>query len=259
MNYKVSICLPAMRTHLWEMFYNSIIPSVGDYSWELILVGPNDPPPFFSEKKNFKFLKDYGTPARCGQIATSMAEGELMMWGSDDGIFTEDSISMCIKQHENLGYKDAIALRYTEGRNYSGPPMHQQYWTAHHHPTLRVVPSNYKILMVGMFKLDYFRELGGWDCRFEHLNMNTHDLSFRVQNDGGVIHESEKYVCNHNWNPNEGDHIPVQEAYDKNDLALFQKIYHNRNSAYLERPTKIDYFNWTNSPRVWKRRFGEKV
>ena len=79
MNYKLSICLPAHRTHLWENFYQSAISAVGDeFSWELIFVGPNDPPVQFSSRKNFKFLKDYGTPTRCAQIATSVAEGELM-------------------------------------------------------------------------------------------------------------------------------------------------------------------------------------
>jgi hypothetical protein len=85
--------------------------------------------------------------------------------------------------------------------------------------------------------------------------MNTHDLSFRLQNDGGKIYESDMYVCNHDWNPNQGDHIPVQQAYEQNDLALFQQIYKEPNS-YLERPIKIDYFNWNKSPTIWRRRFG---
>lgn len=253
-NYKLSICLPAHRTHLWEEYYQSAKDSVGDeFSWEMILVGPNDPPETFTDRRNFKFLKDYGTPTRCAQIATSIAEGELMMWGSDDGIFVKDSINKAIKLHDSIGRKDVIALRFTEGRNYQGAPMHKDYWMASHHPTLRVVPNHFKIVMVGMFKLDYFREIGGWDCRFEHLNMNSHDLSFRVQYDGGVVYESPEIVCNHDWNPNEGDHIPVQEAYDKNDLGLFQQIYANPG----ERSIKIDYHNWTSSPRVWKRRFGD--
>ena len=57
MNYKLSICLPAHRAHLWENLYNSAIFSVGEeYSWEMVVVGPNDPSPFFASKKNFKFL-----------------------------------------------------------------------------------------------------------------------------------------------------------------------------------------------------------
>ena len=255
-NYKLSICLPAFRTHLWEDFYNSVHASIGqEYTWEVVMVGPNDPPPFFSDKRNFKFLKDYGSPSRCAQMATTAADGELMMWGSDDGLFVENTIDKAIKLHDVIGRKDVVALRYTEGENHKGGPMHREYWTAWHHPTLRVVPKHYKIILLGMFKLDYFREIGGWDCRFEHLNMNTHDLSFRVQNDGGVIHESPEIVCTHDWSPNiyEGDHAPVQYAYDQNDLPLFQSIY----LSDQLRETKINYDNWMDSPKVWKRRFGD--
>jgi len=254
MKYKLSICLPAHRTHLWEKFYESIISSVGDkHSWELVMVGPTEPPEFFSDKEHFTFIQDYGSPARCAQIATTVAQGELMMWGSDDGLFTPGSIERCIDLHDTLPKKDVIGIQYTEGRNYQGAPMHPDYWLAHHHPTLRVVPPEYMIFIVGMFKLEYFRELGGWDCRFEHLNMNCHDLAFRVQRDGGKIHLSPDLVCNHDWNPNEGDHIPVQEAYDQNDLELFYQLHSTDQSQRI----KINYDNWESTPKVWKRRFGD--
>ena len=94
-----------------------------------------------------------------------------------------------------------------------------------------------------MFRLEYFREIGGWDCEFEHLNMNYHDLAFRIQRDGGTIHLSPEVVINCDWNPNEGDHIPVQAAYDEHDLDLFNKIYHKDSSDRV----KIDYFNWNKT------------
>jgi len=253
--YKLSICMPAHRVGLWEKLYCSIQESVGpEFSWELILVGPNDPALFFEDKENFKFVKDYGCPSRCVQRATTIATGELMVHGSDDGIFLKNALNKCIKLHDAIGRKDVVALEYTEGVNHEGPQMVKNYWSAWHHPTLRVVPRNYKIILIGMFKLDYFRETGGWDCRFEHLNMNSHDLAFRIQNDGGVIYQSPTLVCTHNWNPNQGDHVPVQEAYDKNDLALFQEIY----QSGISREIKIDYGNWKQIPEVWKRRFGDK-
>ena len=77
-----------------------------------------------------------------------------------------------------------------------------------------------------MYKLDkYFRKLGGFDCRWEHLNMNTHDLAFRAQRDGSKFHFSPNLVLTCDWNPNEGDHIPVQAAYHANDAPLFQQVY----------------------------------
>ena len=254
--YKLSICLPAHRNHLWEEFYKSTVEAVGkNFSWEMILVGPNEPSEFFNDIEDFKFVKDYGTPSRCAQLATTLAEGELMMWASDDGLFIKNAIDKVIKLHDTIGRKDVIALRYTEGEAHNDAPMHKDYWKAWHHPPLRVVPRHYKIILLGMFKLDYFREIGGWDCRFEHLNMNTHDLSFRVQNDGGAIFESPGVVCNHDWSPHiyEGDHAPIEAAYEQNDLPLFRQIYQPGNT----REIKINYDNWMDSPKVWKRRFGD--
>ena len=125
MKYDVSICLPAHRTQLWQRLYESAAEAVGPYSWEMILVGPNNPPPFFDDKKNFKFLKDFGTPSRCAQIATMLAEGEFMMWGSDDGYFLKNSIRECISLKKNLDRKDVVIIRYAEGRGYTGANPHQ--------------------------------------------------------------------------------------------------------------------------------------
>lgn len=249
--------MAAHRDHLWEKFYNSVCESIGDnHSWELIMVGPRKPPEFFSDKKNCQFVHDLGAPARCAQRATTLATGELMMWAADDGIFTKGSISRCVDAHDSLSRKDGIALKYTEGRNYGGAPMHNDYWIAHHHPPMRLtsIPRDFKIILLGMVKLDYFREIGGFDCRFEHLNMNLHDLSFRIQRDGGVIHVSDDIVCNHDWNPVEGDHLSVHEAFEKNDLPLFTQLYTSADAQRIN----IEYENWKNSPEVWQRRFGNK-
>ena len=112
--------MPAHRSTLWENMYKSIAASVSPYTWELILVGPNYPSVELMQKGNFKFIKDFGSPARCAQIATSLAEGRLMMWGSDDGIFMENSIKECIELHNQSNDHDVIILRYSEGENHSG-------------------------------------------------------------------------------------------------------------------------------------------
>ena len=256
MNYKLSICLPAFRTHLWEDFYKSIPASIGDkYSWEVVMVGPNDPPPFFDDKKNFKFLKDYGCPSRCAQLATAIAEGELFVSGVDDGLFTEGSLATCIEMMDNLTRKDVVAVRYVEGPNRENDPIHfrPEYWNAHHHPTLRVCPPDYKIILLGMFNLEYFREIGGWDCEFEALNMNYHDLAFRIQNDGGEIHISPDFVHYLDWSyAYTEEYAPIKEAFETHDLKLFQDMY----ATWQPDRIKIDYHNWAKQPAVWDRRFG---
>ena len=255
-NYKLSICLPAHRTHLWENFYKSIIHSIGDeYSWELIMVGPNDPPEYFKDKRNFKFFKDYGTPARCFQISLMLAEGELVTWASDDGIYTPGSLKSCVDMHKTLGKKDIVIARHVEGQNHSGRPHAggDDFWRAWHHPTLRCagIPEHFMIILNGMMNLDYLRELGGIDCRYENYNMNLHDLAFRAQRDGCSMHFSQMTVLNCDWNPNEGDHVPVTEAHVEHDMPLFTQLM----SEKQEDRIIIDMYNWTDCDPVWKRRF----
>jgi hypothetical protein len=253
--YDVSICMPAHRTDLWERLYETAEKAVGDYSWQMILVGPNEPSEFFSNKTNFKYVKDYGTPTRCAQIATTLAEGEFMMWGSDDGYFLENSIKDCVDLHKTLKTEDVICVRYSEGANHSGEMPPDDYWKAWTHPDQRLpgIPQDYICAPVGMYKTKFFRWLGGWDCRFEHLNMCCHDLAFRAQRKGGKVHLSPGLVMSCDWNPGTGDHVPVQEAYHANDAPLFTSIYCTDQSDRIQ----IPYFNWQDSDRVWKRRFGD--
>ena len=207
-------------------------------------------PEFFKDKTNFKFFKDFGNPSRCAQIATMFAEGEYLMWGSDDGYFTKNSIKECLDLHSSLSYKDVIALRYTEGKNYSAIPMNPNYWMANYHAPTQVVPLDYRLILVGMFKTNYFREIGGWDCRFEALNMNCHDLAFRVQNDGGKIHLSPNYVSIHDWNPEHEEHLPIQLAHEQNDLNLFNQIH----EIVFHGQGGYDWETIYNMPR-WLRQF----
>lgn len=254
MNYKLSVCLPAHRTHLWERLYKSIKESVGEYSWELIMVGPNEPPEFFRDKLNFKFFKDFGNPSRSFQIATMLAEGELITWASDDGFYTKDSLKSCIEMHDSLGEKDIVIARHVEGVGHSGKEESLDFWKAWHHPSLKLpgIPKDFYIILNGMMKTSYFKDLGGVDCRYENYNMNLHDLAFRAQRAGSKISFSSMTVLNCDWNPNTGDHIPVTQAHLQHDMPLFTAEMSQDQSNRI----KIDYSNWTKADKVWKRRFG---
>jgi hypothetical protein len=234
--------------------YESIGPSIEPYTWELILVGPNDPPPELFEKPNFKFFKDFGTPARSAQIATTLAEGVYMTWGSDDGIFMPGALRECLDLYRNVNARDVITVRYCEGPGMTGKMPDDDYWKPWTHADQRLpgIPKEFWCAPVGMYNLDYFRWLGGWDCRFEHLNMCCHDLVFRAQRAGSSVHLSPSLVHSCDFNAGTGDHIPVTNAYHANDLPLFNSIYA---SSAIDR-IRIDYFNWMSSPSKWARRFG---
>lgn len=250
---KLSVVLPGIRTHLWQQFYDSVVQSVGDYSFEIVFVGPGPFPESLNQHKNIKYLRDFGHPCRCGQIGTMLAEGEIFTWSSDDAIYQPNALRDCINLLEKSNHKDGIVVRYCEGQNWTGSMPADNYWIARTHDSNKLpgVLDSYMIAPVGMYYLDYFTELGGWDCRFEHLNMSCHDLAFRVQNDGGQLHLSPNLVMSCDWCPNSSDYAPMHAAYRENDLPLFQQMY----STPQPNKVKIDFNNWKDSPSIWPRRF----
>lgn len=256
MKYDLSVLLAGIRTQNWEQLFFSLERSIEPYSFELIAVGPYDPPPNLITKSNFKFFRDFGSPSRCVQIASTLAEGEHLIWMADDGVCTPNTLAECISMFDNqtIKEKDVITIRYFEGEGNGEFPI--DYWRAKHHgdmQTLEGVKSTFRIAPIGMYKTSYFRELGGLDCRYLHTNMNTHDLAFRLQNDGGNVHLSPHTVARFYWSWNGADAKPVQRAYHENDNGLFTSEWSQDQSNRI----KIDYCNWTNAENRWKMRFGE--
>lgn len=250
---EISIILPGYRHANWKPLYDSAVESCNGVPFEMIIVGPKGNIPELENIPNFKFIEDYGSPVRCAQIAVSNATGRVMVWASDDGTFVKDALRQCYLLLMVSGKKDGIITRYREGGNFPD----DSYWTVNYHSNLKLpgVPGHYKIAPVGMYYLDYFKKIGGWDCRYEHLNMCNHDLAFRVQNDGGQLHLSPTEVLTCSWVPwdgGDGSWIPVKRAYFEVDLPLFNSMYSVDQSTRI----KIDFNNWKDSPAKWEKRFG---
>tara|TARA_R110000824_G_scaffold105649_1_gene250042 strand:- start:6833 stop:7648 length:816 start_codon:yes stop_codon:yes gene_type:complete len=257
MKYDVSILMPAIRTHQWLMMYGSIFNACQEHTWELVLVGPFDLPPEMTRFNNIKLIKDYGAPTRAAQIGAIQCEGEYMYHCVDDAIFLPDAIDNAVNFHRsNCSKKDVINMRYREGAMYSGQTLPMGFWMAHSHPDLRIpgILPHYKISLHPFMRMDYFKELGGWDCQFEYINHPLHDLMFRVQVDGGKVFDSETdaTTCNHYIN-NTGDHKPIAEAQTLFDKPIFDEIYKQKDAA-LNR-IHLDINNWQQTSPIWKRRF----
>lgn len=250
--YDLSIVLPGIRADNWEQLFFSAQRSIGPYSFELIAVGPYNPPPEITQHDNFKFIRDFGCPSRCVQIGASESKGKYLCWMSDDGLYEPNTLEQCLNLLEELDdKKNGMALRYFEGEGKGEFPL--EYWTARHHGDQRIpgVKEEYKIAPLGMYNTEYYKEIGGLDCRYEHINMCTHDLAFRLQNDGGTIHLSPETVARFYWSWVTADAGPVQAAYHKNDAPLFKREWSQNQSRRI----KIDFDNWKQSPEKWVRRF----
>lgn len=254
MKYDISIILCSINPERWTGIYNQIKQSVNRHSFEVIAVGPNFPNKELEKVSNFKFLRDFGSPSRCLQMAATIAEGIYISWISDDCLIESGAFSDCIDFLNTKTMKDGMTVLYSEGPNFTGYQYLQpEYWVARTHADQRLkgVKEGWKCAPHFIYNLKYFREIGGLDCRWEHANMNTHDLAFRIQNDGGTIYLSPRKVMALNWVPWDNNNKgPMQLAYEENDAPLFKQIY----DSDLERTIKIDYNNWQNSESVWKRR-----
>ena len=257
-NVELSVIIPSIRVENLTKIYFFLEKAIEPYSFELIVVGPYAIPDELWNKENIKEIKDFGSPSRCVQLASSIADGKYMMWLSDDLTFlTPQSLSQCIQLFESnkISDKDAVCLRYFEGEGVN--EFAENYWYAWTHEDQRLAGINkeWKIAPLGMYNTSYFRELGGLDCiHYEHINMCTHDLAFRLQQNGGKIHLSPQSIARFYWSWPGPDAKPIQDAYFLNDKSAYKEMYNKDQSDRI----KIDYWNWTQVDNKWKRRFGEK-
>jgi hypothetical protein len=206
-------------------------------------------PQEFAGKAGVKYLKDFGCPSRALQAASLIAEGEYLTYVSDDCIGRPGSLKRTL---DNMT-TDVVSLQYSESPGFRGQPHPIEYYNAWHHKDLQCkwVNKDWKIPIIFLMKTSLFYDYGGLDCRFEHINMNLHDMAFRMQNNGITVGVSDEVVWDADYvHRNESD--PVINAFVNNDKPLFDSIW---DEEEWNRPDKIDLNNWKDSPAVWKRRY----
>jgi hypothetical protein len=250
----LSVIIPGIRPENWVAIYHQLNDSISPFNFELICVGPNLPPNELTEYKNFKYIKDFGTPSRCLQIGSEFVEGEFLCWVPDDAIIEKSALYESLEfMYKNSNENDGMCLLYSEGVDYTGDQhLTPEYWVGVTHRDQRHAQVNpsWKIAPVFLYRKKLFDELGGLDCRFEHVNMNTHDLAYRVQHLGGTIHMSPRKILGVSWVENQK---VITEAYYENDSPLFAELY---NKPEFPRVI-IDKNNWKESPSIWERRFNK--
>ena len=258
--YDISIIIPGIRTENWINIYNQLKLSCKKNSYEIIFCSPYELPLALRDKNNIKHIIDYGCPSRCLQLSTTYSDAEMIAVISDDCIIFENSIDSAIDDLKNSSdpYKNLVALRYTEGPNFIADQNNfsEKYWYAKTHTDLRLegIEDHWKLCIMFLANTDRYKELGGIDCRFEHFNMNLHDLAFRAQRGGSDIIISKDFITAQDWNPNGNiNNSPTIQAYHFNDKPLFYSIYQSREVS-KNREIKIEYDNWKNCENIWSRR-----
>jgi len=260
MKPEVSVVMPAIRPYNWDAVYKSLEESCTKRSFELIIVSPYPLTPLLQEKRNVKYVKDFGSPVRASCIGAMLCEGDFVYpTHSDDSIFLKSSldhnIDFLLKQGNEI--RNVIVCKYSESKNCEHPDR----WQSDEYYKLTIatpipkkhIPDHWLIFNSAIWHRKYFDTFGGWDCAFEACPMAHSDLAIRAQKDGAIVKLSPHPIsmCDH-MPDTSGDHAPVHYAQALTDQPLFMKKY----SEGLEGVAiKLDPMNWKNAPTVWNRRF----
>jgi hypothetical protein len=244
----LSIVIPSIRVQQLMGVYNTLIKAIGKHTFEMIIVGPKKPDDKLLSTNKVKFVEDFGSPLRCGQLGSTYAEGKLFTIFSDDGTFRESNLEQAIDIWYSLNNRKAVMVfRYTEGGSPCQPDI---YYVARYHADNRLpgIKDEFYTAPLAIYNLEYFRELGGYDCKFEHFNVSTTDLAIRAQKDGAITRISPNCIADFGCYQN--DHGPVIESYHQNDNPYFRQLYSTDSNRI-----KIPYDNWKEAPTKWLRRF----
>jgi len=262
--YDLSIILPGLNPELWMSLYEDFKGSAGKCTFEVVAVGPRKPSQEFLNLENVTYVQDFGHPSRCVQRGTTLATGKYVTHALEDGKWAPNGYENCIGLLERkLNYNDGICVRFDEkdvNPNASRPlqpPKWPNVMSAHYHRDLQLpgISKDWYWHGCWMYNLEFFKEIGGLDCRFEHINLNCSDLAFRVQANGGRVIPSRDFVIYlDNKSAATPGQTPVESAFHENDNPLFKQIYIDPDAA-LKR-FKIEYNNWMSESEVWERRWG---
>jgi hypothetical protein len=253
---KLSLIIPSIRPENWISLVADMKYSCQSYDYEIIFVGPYLPPKELETDTQVRYVRDFGCPSRALQIGASLAEGKYLAWCSDDCRIEPNGFDSAIELFDaELDNDDGMCLLYSEGADYTGT-QHEQpdYWIARTHGDLKIpgVKEGWRIAPIFMYDREYFVRLGGLDCSYEHVNMNTHDLAFQVQQKGGRIFSSPTRVFKFDWQPEKKDYMPILSSFIVNDRPKFNQQYSYEDAAALR---LVQFDNWRQAQAIWGRRF----
>lgn len=167
---EISITMGGIRPERWEKVYDSIVRST-HRTFELIIVGPYGLTPALQEKRNVKYVKDFGSPMRAYNIAAELAEGKVITWHADDGLFFDEALDEGVDLLYSMGdnEKNVVIAKYFEGQNYSGADAHPDayYKLCNAYPRSPYIPVDWWIFNIAIMHRSFYERLGGFDCKFQ--------------------------------------------------------------------------------------------
>jgi hypothetical protein len=250
---KLSIIVPGIRPYNWETLYRSTLDSFLSNDFEMIFIGPYEPPTFFDDITNIKFIKDFGSPARAMNIGLVNSDSEYTTWAADDGFFYRYGLYNVYNLMDKSDKKHVITCQYKEG---SGETMDSnEYYRINKSVDCNgfFIDGNNFIVNVGLINTEYLKDIGGWDSwNFDVAAVSHLDLAIRLHNDN-VRMDMYKQIFECSHMPNDtGDHGPIHYTHILKDIPLLRHIYTCPSSVNRK---KIDLNNWESAPDVWSQRF----
>lgn len=255
----ISIILPSIRSENLVSFYNSLCLSCKKYTFELIIVGPYPLPTDLENYKNIKYVRDFGSPNRAQCIAVLLCEGEIVTWQGDDALMEENSIDTHIDMLKNMGsdIRNVVVAKYREGQfgsiNRETHHPDQYFMIAYGPAGSPYLQTNWWLFNVAFVYRELLEHLGGFDSRFQGTWSAQTDLAIRAQFFGVNVKMSgiDCMVCDHEP---AGNHKPIEECQNFNDVPLLNSIYRDPNWT-KSRNVTVDGFSWKTEESVWSKRF----
>lgn len=249
--YNLSIIVPFLNDEGLIKLYHSLKDSIGNtFTWEVIAVGPYIPK-HTQSLSNFRYIQDYGSPSRAFCIGAELAEGEYITFGTDDAIAQPNALGEAL----NLIYTGQTVvciIRYTEGINVYGPNHAKHFdhpsWRAGYHADLRIsnVDPNW-FIGLPLLETDLYRNYGGLDCNYQHINLNIYKMLFAMQKAGYRFITSPNFVYHVDFDTSrQPDTHPILKA-GKEDYEVF--VNDMTNKVYF--PSH----SWTEVENKWNKRW----
>lgn len=234
----LSIIIPSIRIQNWKTLIESIVQSCTKYKYEIIFVGPyyND---IINNITNIKYIKDYGSPNRCQQIGSLIAEGKYIHFGSDDCVYKP----LCIDNVMDILIKiPVITCNYSEGGNSQSTMKIIETYGNNQYQEIK---NDWVIFNVPFIDLNLFQSFN-FNCIYQTTCWGHTDLAARIQNkilkSHIHIYNNSIFECSHMPDIT-GDHAPIHYSFF-DDKKLFY-------SSSIQ----SDVLSFTKSPSKWSKRF----